>query len=124
IMKRSLLVIFLLIVVVGNTGCWNMKELNEIAIIVGMGIDKAGDQFEISLQIINPTQIAPQKGNGDKTPVVLYSEKANSIFEALRKLTKKLPRKANVSQLQMLVIGEELAREGIGPVVDLISRDH
>ena len=123
-MKRSLLVIFLLIVVVGNTGCWNMKELNEIAIIVGMGIDKAGDQFEISLQIINPTQIAPQKGNGDKTPVVLYSEKANSIFEALRKLTKKLPRKANVSQLQMLVIGEELAREGIGPVVDLISRDH
>lgn len=101
-----------------------MRELNEIAIVVGMGIDKVGDQIQLSLQIVNPTQIAPQKGNSNKSPVVLYTEKGKTIFEALRKLTKKLPRKANLSQLQMLIIGEDLAREGISPVIDLISRDH
>lgn len=123
-MKNPFLLLLLLISMILNTGCWNMRELNEIAIVVGMGIDKVGDQIQLSLQIVNPTQIAPQKGGGDKSPVVLYMERGKTIFEALRKLTKKMPRKANLSQLQMLIIGEDLAKEGIGPVIDLVSRDH
>lgn len=125
-MIRKIGLLFMLILtILAVTGCWNRRELNDIAIVVAIGIDKAGDKYKISTQIVNPGEVAAKKSAGGKgAPVVTYSVTSDTVFEAFRKMTTRSPRKLFFSHLRMLVLGEQLAREGIGKTLDLLSRDH
>ncbi|CAG7655932.1 Ger(x)C family spore germination protein [Paenibacillus allorhizosphaerae] len=108
-----------------TTGCWNRRELNDLAITVALGIDKIGNEFRVSAQLVNPSEIAARKGSTSKgAPVVTYSETGGTVFEALRKMTTQSPRKLYLSHLRMLVVSEPLAREGIAKLLDVLSRAH
>lgn len=123
IRKVCLFLVFVILVTM-LTGCWSRRELNELAIVVGMGVDKSGDQFKVTAQIINPEEVASKKGGGGNTPFVVYSYTGDTIYEAIRKMTKKAPRKLYAAHLRLLIIGDELASEkGIGKALDLFSRD-
>ncbi|AET58582.1 Ger(x)C family spore germination protein [Paenibacillus terrae] len=124
-MKRKAAFLFLILtLVLLLTGCWNRKELNELAIAVGMGIDKHGDQFRVSVQVVNPGEAAAKKGAAGGAPATLYTAEADTVFEAIRKITTISPRKMYFSHLRICVIGESIAREGIAKALDLLSRDH
>ncbi|WP_379139675.1 Ger(x)C family spore germination protein [Paenibacillus sp. sgz500992] len=124
-MKRKTSFLFL-ILTLGTllTGCWNRKELNELAIAVGMGIDKQGDQFRVSVQVVDPGEVSTKKGVGGRAPATLYTSEADTLFEAVRKLTTLSPRKIYFSHLRICVIGESMATEGIAKALDFLSRDH
>ncbi|MFE5319278.1 Ger(x)C family spore germination protein [Paenibacillus sp. NPDC056579] len=124
-MKRIVFLIVILVIVIGITGCWNRQELNEIAITVAMGLDKRGNQYQVSVQIVNPSEVSAKKGSASKgTPVATYSETGKTVSEALRKMVNKAPRVLYFSHLRLLVIGEGLAKEGIGEVLDYLSREY
>ena len=107
------------------TGCWSRHELNDLAISVGMGFDKKDDQVQVTIQIVNPGEVASRRGGGGMTtPVSTFKATSKTIFEALRKIATQSPRKVYSSHLRILVISEELAREGITPILDGISRNH
>ncbi|QNK89127.1 Ger(x)C family spore germination protein [Sporosarcina sp. resist] len=123
-MKRVMLYSCVLIVItLLMTGCWSKKELNEFAIVVAVGIDKVEEEYEVTVQIVNPSEIASNKSNGGRTPVVLYHAKGGSVFDAIRKLSTITPRKPYLSHLGMMILGEELAEEGIAQTLDLFARD-
>lgn len=115
--------LFLLLLVV-LTGCWNRRELNELAIAVAMGVDKKDNDYLVSIQIVNPGAVAAQRAGTDTAPVITYSTQGTSIFEALRRTTTKSPRKIYLSHMQVIVLGKEVAEEGIAKVLDFLSRDH
>lgn len=60
--RRSLLICVLILMQIFVTGCWSRRELNDLAIAVGIGIDKIGDQYQVSAQVVLPSQIAGSKG--------------------------------------------------------------
>lgn len=124
--KRSAVFLCLFLAMVPLlTGCWNRRELNELAISVGMGIDKEGEQYRLSVQVVNPGEVASKKGGtGRYAPAILYSEKADTVMEAGRKLSQISPRRIYYSHLRMLVIGETLAKDGMAEVLDFLARDH
>ncbi|MBH9787576.1 Ger(x)C family spore germination protein, partial [Clostridioides difficile] len=35
------------------SGCWSKRELNELAIVVALGIDKIDEEYEITVQIVD-----------------------------------------------------------------------
>ncbi|REJ09476.1 Ger(x)C family spore germination protein [Halobacillus trueperi] len=105
-------------------GCWNSKELDDLGIVVAVGIDKTeDDQFLLVTQVINPSEIATDAPT-TRPPVSIYESTGDSIFEAFRNMTEKSPRKMYLSQLRVLVIGNRLAEEGILPSLDIFYRDH
>ncbi|MBB6637043.1 Ger(x)C family spore germination protein [Cohnella thailandensis] len=107
------------------TGCWDRRELNELGISMAMGIDKAGDEYRVSIQVVQPGAVAQKTGGGiESTPVSLFESKGVTIFEALRRMTNTSPRKIYSAHLRFVVFGEEMAREGIGDTLDLLSRDN
>ncbi|OIK08426.1 hypothetical protein BIV60_26385 [Bacillus sp. MUM 116] len=106
------------------TSCWNRKELNEMAIVVGMGIDKIDGKFMVTAQVVNPGEIAASKGSSGNSPMVVYQEKGDTLLEAIRRITTVSPRKLYFSHLRLLVFGEDLAKKGIGKTLDFLSRDH
>jgi spore germination protein KC len=122
-MVKRILLSLMITMLIFVTGCWNSRELDTLAIVVGMGIDKSGDQYKVSVQVVEPSEVAGKKGAG-AAPVVTYQATGTSIFEALRRITTVSPRKMYMSHLRILIFGESLAREGIGNALDFLSRDH
>lgn len=93
-MKKRRLIIIMLLMTIVLTGCWNRRELNELAIAVGFGVDKDGEQYRFSVQVVDPGEVAANKGGtSGRTPVTMYHMSAPTIFEALRKMTTVSPRK-------------------------------
>lgn len=106
------------------TSCWNYRELNDLALALGEAIDKAPgkDEYRFSFQVVNSKEIVGQKAAGT-VPVNVYSDSGKTLLEAVRKASKKVPRRINAQHLRIIVIGEEAARQGIEEVIDLLERD-
>jgi spore germination protein KC len=114
---------YLLLCILLLTGCWNRRELNELALVLGMSVDKVDDEYKVTVQVVDPGEVAANQGGGGRSPVVTYSENAKHIFTAIRKITKGAPRKMYFAHLQMFIISEEIAKEGINPTLELLTRD-
>ncbi|SER33961.1 spore germination protein KC [Gracilibacillus ureilyticus] len=113
-----------LFICISLTGCWSSEELTEITLATGLAIDKDDeDGFKVTIQVVNPTEIAGDQIS-NRSSVVIYSATGKTIFEAIRKLTKASPRRVHLSHLQVVIFGEEFAREGIGETIDYLVRDH
>ncbi|MBD8837212.1 MULTISPECIES: Ger(x)C family spore germination protein [Paenibacillus] len=115
------LVYILLMVVV--TGCWNSKELNEISVVIALGIDTVDDQYEISLQVVDPSQMSRNRAM-ERSPTIVFSSRADTLFEAIRKLTTESSRKMYMSHLKFVIFDENTARKGIKKPLDFLFRDH
>lgn len=112
----------LLILSLFLSGCWDRRELNELAITMAIGIDKVEDEYQVTTQVIVPSELSMKGGLG-RSPVTLFQAKGDTVYEAIRKLTRDSPRKIYPGHLRMLVIGEELAKEGIADSLELMFRD-
>lgn len=123
-MWRRILICCLALALLVTTGCWSRTELNDQAIVLAMGIDKAGEHYRVSVQVIEPEQVASQKAMSGRAPATTYESVGVTLREAVRRLTRDIPRRPLLSHLRVLVIGEALAREGISGALDFLSRSN
>ncbi|MCP3026582.1 Ger(x)C family spore germination protein [Halobacillus sp. A5] len=126
-MRRGISVFFVLFGLTILTGCWDHNELEEVALVMGMGIDKTEDDlYKVSFQIVNPGQVTGGQMTGDTgegTSVTTYTETGKNIFETTRKISTQVPRNLSFSHMVVLVLGEELAREeSLFEVMDFTER--
>lgn len=106
------------------TGCWDRQELNELGIMLGLGVDKDGDMIKVSAQVVVPNEVSSKAGGGKGTPVTQYQASATTLFEAIQKLTETSPRRIFMAHIRVLVFGEEYARkEGIYDVIEALMRE-
>lgn len=106
------------------SGCWSRHELNELAIVVGIGIDKEGEDYKVSVQVVNPGQVSTRYGMSNiLKPVVTYANTGQTVPEAIRKISLLSSKRLYFSHLRMVVFGETLARQGIHRSIDYISRN-
>jgi spore germination protein KC len=120
--KLNIWMVIFLVLTPLLSGCWNRRELNELAIAVGVGLDKKGDNYLLSVQVADTGAVAHNKSAGGPA-VTLYQIEAGTVYEAFRRLTTLSPRRIYPSHLRILIIGEDLAREGIAKSLDLLARD-
>ncbi|AOZ92160.1 Ger(x)C family spore germination protein [Paenibacillus crassostreae] len=120
--RKGLLLCILLILTILISGCWSRRELNNLAIGVGLAIDKSGDKYKVSIQVVEPNAVSGKQGDGT-APVTMYQASGDSILQTLRRMTTVSPRRIYLAHLRMFVIGESLAREGISEVLDFLSRE-
>jgi spore germination protein KC len=121
--KKIILFFMFHLMVTFLSGCWSQTELNELAIVTALGIDKTEKGYLLTAQIVNPSEIAGQARSG-RTEVVRFKKSGETISEAARRLSTDAPRRLYVAHLREVVFGEELAREGIGKTLDVLSRHH
>ena len=115
--------IFLLIIIsFFMTGCWNYNELNSLAITTSMAVDKSGNDYEVSILIANSRNKQSTTEEGQSQTVV-YSAKGKTLSEALKNIDLENPRQTYVGHLSSIIISEEVAREGLLNVLDLLLRN-
>ena len=113
-MKKIIIVFMILLL----SGCYNYKELNKIAIVSSISIDKKDNKYLVGAQVMN----IKTKEETESSKVIVYEATGNTIEEALRKMTNKSNKKLYGGHLSKLVISEEIAKEGIIDVIDLFQR--
>ncbi|TWE04922.1 spore germination protein KC [Neobacillus bataviensis] len=126
-MKRRVFSLFCLLCVCTAflTGCWDQRELNKIALVMALGLDKTKgkEEYHVSYEVVNPTEISGKTGTGRTTPITVYSSSGSTIFEALRNGADESPRQLMISHTNVIIVGEELAKEGIHGILDFFERD-
>lgn len=122
--RPAVLFLVFLALLLLTTGCWSRRELNDLAIVTAIGIDKIDNKVHLSVQVADPGEVAAQKATSGRAPVTMYHAKGDTVFEAIRRMTTVTPRKLYFAHLRIFVISEEVARDGVGKILDLFSRDH
>ncbi|WP_261131163.1 Ger(x)C family spore germination protein [Bacillus sp. Marseille-Q3570] len=126
-MKRILLQFSLLLILLPLlTGCWNSRQLTDLALVMAMGFDRTEEgRYKISFQIAVPSSSSSKfSGNSDKSPpVVVFTSTGDTVFEALRRAAKSVPRRMFFSHTSNIIVSEEIARQGLSDMLDLIDRD-
>ncbi|MGM0900729.1 MAG: Ger(x)C family spore germination protein [Bacillota bacterium] len=123
-MKR---ILFILSFILFLTGCAGKREINDLAIVMAVGIDKADDgQVEITVQVVRPADSRGQTGapsgqTGD--PIWAASSTGQTLFEAIRNLSTFSSRRVFWAHNYAIVISEDYAKEGIQEVIDFFTRN-
>ncbi|QVK18388.1 Ger(x)C family spore germination protein [Mycoplasmatota bacterium] len=123
--KRYLLLPIFCMILICLTGCWDNRDITELSVVSAVGIDKTDDdQIEVTIQIIKiGTVKAKEQGSSDEAYWSI-SKTGNTIFEALRNILTTVDRKPFYTYNELIVIGEDIAKEGIMEVLDFFERDH
>ena len=119
-MKNKIFILLLLCLFL--CGCGNYRELNQIAIITGVGIDKKDDEYEVSLLIANAQKSETTSKEGEAQPTV-YSGKGKSLVEATKEVDRKTPKQLYFGHINVVLISEEIAEEGFLNVADWLLRN-
>lgn len=117
-----------LIVILSATGCWNRRELNTLAVVMGVGIDKgeAQGQVRLTAQIVKPGQLKTHQAGGGGSGGKAYINIENTgetVFSTIRRFTHKFNQKLYFQHNQILVFSREIAQEGVQKSIDFFLRD-
>lgn len=109
------------------SGCGTSRELNELGIVIGVGIDKGdeADTVKITAQVVKPGEISSggKSGGGGDEAYANFEETGRTVFAAVRGVTNKSSRKLFFPHNQVLIIGKSAAEDGITKYLDFFMRD-
>ncbi|MFP7296309.1 Ger(x)C family spore germination protein [Neobacillus niacini] len=114
----------LLFIIMLIPGCSNYRELNQLGLVIAMGIDisqNIDNGYRVTFQVINPSQLSPI-GSPTGIPVSNYTAESETLVDAYRRASMIIPRDNDVTHLSLVVISEELARRGTNLVFDAFER--
>lgn len=117
--KIALLILLISLTSFFSVGCWNYREIDEMAIVSGIAVDKGiNKKYLVTLEIVELTG-----GTDIKQLPRTVSTEGDSMFDAVRNEIAFIGKKAYFSHAKLVIVSQEVAREGIVKVIDWFSRD-
>lgn len=109
-------------------GCWDRKEINDIAFVTATGFDKKGEnEYQVSVQVPLPGGMGGAGssggggGTGGNTSFYVDSETGRNIREGNDRLQKRMSRALYFAHRRVLIIGDDLAKQGFHNVLDVVA---
>lgn len=125
--RKAAHLLLTLLFLISLSGCWSRREMSELAIVLGAGVDRTPDnRVQLTLQLARPAAFAggTQAGGGEnKTNTWVVSDTGNTIFEAERNMALKVSRRIYWAHDIIVVIGEDAAKSGVREYVNFFMRD-
>lgn len=129
--KYTMLTMIILVCIFSLSGCFDRRELDTIGIVMGVALDKAeGEgQTEVTVQMANPEgkseskgKESMEKGGGGGEAFINVSSTGGNINYIIREMQHKMSRRIYVPHSQAIVIGEDLAKNGVKDALDFFAR--
>lgn len=101
-------------------------EVEDIAYIMAIGLDRTDSGLiELTCQIAVPAHgSGGEGGSGGSMPVMIVTVRGATMMDALRSLSQTSSKAPFWGQARVVVFGEQLAREGLAPVLDILTRNY
>ena len=112
----TLIIIFCILV----SGCWNYNGLNQLSIVSGVAIDKNQENNHYLLTI----EIFDLSGRDGASKSQIVETEGETVFQAIRNAKKRLTKKLYFSDMQLLVVSNQIAKEeGVQSLLDWFIRN-
>ncbi len=129
------------------TGCWDSLDIEKRAVVLGIAIDKTNreaikeeenvshisgsfprpetEMIKITAQIAVPGKIplGPESGGGETDPVWVIEVVGHTLDDALANLQQEIADEIFLGHLRILIISEDLARDGVERINDFFRRN-
>lgn len=118
-MKKTFVILFFLLFF--TSGCYDYTELNDMAIISGISVDYANNEFQVAFEILNTV-------NKDEDPeakkVYLSEGNGSSLSKAFSDASLEIAKTPYMAHLKTLIVSEEVAKNHIKEIIDFLLRDN
>lgn len=115
-MKKIILLISFILIL---SGCYDYKELNDMSIVSGIGIDFINDEYIVSLEITKSSK----DGSSTEIETNVVTGNDSNISNAFNKAMNMTDKEVYLEHVELLIISTELAEYGISDVFDYIVRN-
>ncbi len=110
------------------SGCWNRRELSELGVVLGVGLDmgRTPDEIRMTIQVENTAVPAGGEGGGgggDEKAYVNLENYGTEVFSIIRDYNSTMTRKLYFPHNLVIVVGEDVAKAGLTPYLDFFLRD-
>lgn len=126
--SKLIIIALLLLSLCGITGCWDSIQIEERAFVLGIALDKGSkpDEIKLTYQIAIPKAMAggAESGGGAGQAFYNVSAEGKDFMSADREIESKVDRIRDFEHLQVILIGEGLARSGISKWIDPLVRNN
>ncbi|MDF2942047.1 MAG: hypothetical protein K0S01_905 [Herbinix sp.] len=119
---KKLVFLLIPILLCGCTHDMNREEIDEINLVLVMGIDYSDGEYILSALYSIGGGADPEKGAGSGQEDVAKG-KGKSAYEALEDLKSKDKKAITLAQTGSFLIGDEAAKHGLDQCLDFLSRD-
>lgn len=117
--KITFLILIILISSMFATGCWNYREIDKLAIVAGVAVDKGTNgQYKVTAEIV---QI--RGGKEAKTESKTITMEGKTMFDAVRNGISVSGKRLYWSHTKVIILSKEIASEGVIKVIDWYNRD-
>ncbi|QPA33005.1 Ger(x)C family spore germination protein [Thermaerobacillus caldiproteolyticus] len=131
IVQKAAKILFVSVHLILLSGCWDRTEVNDLALIVGLGIDQKKDgKIMITAELIVPQAVGGGGqmmggggGSGVSGQTVVRSGTGTTVADAISNLQEKLSRRVFWGHTKVVVFGEKAAKAGIRQHLDFLSRN-
>ena len=125
-MKIVYKIVIIIVIMIVFDGLHNYRELNELAIVSSISIDKNEDgTFTLAAQIVNTKkENSGTKSGNMSSEVTVYTKNSKSIQLGLREIINESPKKLYIAHMEAIIISEDVARDNIAECVDFFIRDN
>lgn len=106
-------------------GCWDRVSVDEVVIVLTLGLDVGSepDTFAVTLEMVNPGGSTAESGESGTLPLAtIITREGRTVLEAIQAIQRSIDRTIFLGQLQFVLFGEELARQGIADTLDHLQR--
>ncbi|WP_163581010.1 Ger(x)C family spore germination protein [Gracilibacillus saliphilus] len=106
------------------SGCWDVEELTEVGIVAAMAIDmdQQSGEYQLTSEFLRPSAESTFVSSQDE-PFLTVSVSGRSMSELLRKTNHKIDRKGFYAHNKVVIVSEEVAREGLLPIFETFQRE-
>ena len=115
-----------LLLTAGLSGCTPHRELRELAIVEGIGVDQNTDgSYFVTFQIYKPSSSggsSDKGGTSEQTTIVQGS--GVSMFDASRNVTLQMGKKLYYANCNIFILGREVCQTGMFQIIDFLNRNH
>lgn len=115
---KKILLLGLLILTLG--GCYDYYELNELAIVVGIGIDYQDEEYIITYEVIS-NNVDKESADTKSYTVTMQNE---SFPVALDLTSDAITKRAYFSHADLLVLSKSVAKNHIEDILDYLLRNN
>lgn len=111
-------IIILIVTCFFLTGCYDYKEINNLAFISAIGIDYQNEEYVVTLEVLNQT------GDKDSMQISTYTVdgKSSSLAKAIQNASNKISKQANYTHVKLMILSESIANDKLKNIIDFFLR--
>lgn len=116
----SLFLIFPLLL----TGCWDMKDIQDVNYLTSIGIDYANDQYTVYGQLLDFSSVAKMESGKPIQPIPVWvgQGKGETTISAVNDLYRTSQMRIFFGQIIAVVVSENVLRKGLKEIDELRHR--